>query len=141
MRRLFPGLLAGAAAIAACSALAQQDAPPQPAPPPSVQQPPLSQPPRPTTEEGFFRPETPPVLTAFPEVPEPAATSPAPQPEAVAPFVEALVAQSRAREGLERELDRAERENRAHAEAVRKPPPLIASPLDGTAPIVSPLDR
>ena len=54
----------------------------------------------------------------------------------------AFSAQIEAREALERELDRAQREHaRAQAEAARRPAPMIVSPLDGTAPIISPFDR
>lgn len=86
-------------------------------------------------EQGFFRPLPPAVAP-----PPPTATGSARDP-AVAAIVEAIDAQAIAREAAQRDLDRAEREHaRAQAEAARQPPPVIASPLDGTAPITSPLD-
>jgi hypothetical protein len=112
-----------ACALAASTVLAQQPAPR-------------------ATEEGFFRPAADPAINAAPapRVPEAVnAGRPAPLPPDVA---SAVASQVEAREALERELDRARRENaRVQADAVRRPPPLIASPLEGTAPIVSPLDR
>jgi len=94
--------------------------------------------PKPPTEEGFFRPSADPVLTGFPL---PKSTSP-PTPAEAAPLTpDAAATQLDARERLERELDRAQRENaQAQAEAAQQPKPLVVSPLDGTAPVVSPLD-
>ena len=105
-------------------------------------------------EEGFFRP-LPGVVTRS-AIPAPAVAQPAPEATAVAPpnpligtardagvaaIVEAVDAQAIVREAAQRELDRSEQEHaRAQAEAARQPPPVIASPLDGTAPITSPLD-
>ena len=115
-----------ACTIAASSALAQQPAP------------------HPATQEGFFRPAADPAINAAPapRTPESAKAGrpeSAPLPPEVA---RAFTSQIEAREALERELDRARRENdHAQTDAVRRPPPLIASPLDGTAPIVSPLNR
>jgi hypothetical protein len=94
-------------------------------------------------EEGFFRPSPDPALTTFPTVPAPQPSRDAVQPPSV-PDPAVLESQLRAREVAERELDRAQREQaRAAAEAVRQPQPapMIVSPLDGTAPIVSPIGR
>jgi len=90
---------------------------------------------QPPQQEGFFRPLPP--------------TDVAPEPGTVESLREALAAERRAREAAERELDRTERElhrvegenPQAQADVAQQPAPLIASPLDGTAPIVSPLDR
>jgi hypothetical protein len=141
----------------ACSAVFAQDPAPQPAPqpppPPAVPPPAVPQPPaqpsqqqraaRPGTEEGFFRPAADPAINP-PPVPLGAAAVRRPEPAPLAPEIaRAFAAQIEAREALERDLDRAQREAaRAQAEAAaRRPPPLIVSPLDGTAPIISPLDR
>ena len=114
------------AALAASSALAQQPAPQQPVPP----QPAGPQP-------GFFSPTIPTVLSGLLESRE-AAPGVAAAPPATG---EAAAFGTQSREALEREMDRAQRESRrAREEAARRPPPMIASPLDGTAPIVSPLD-
>jgi hypothetical protein len=114
----------------------QPPTPPQPAPPP----PPA---PQPEMQEGFFRPADDPALNPAP-VPfaEPTNIS-RPGTLTVSPEVaRAFADQVAAREALERELDRAQREHdRARADAARRPAPMIVSPLDGTAPIVSPLDR
>jgi len=140
----------------ACSAAFAQDPAPQPAPQPPPQptpQPAAPQPPaqpsqqqraaRPGTEEGFFRPAADPAINP-PAAPLGAAAVRRPEPTPLAPEIaRAFAAQMEAREALERDLDRAERENaRARADAAaRKSPPFIVSPLDGTAPIISPLDR
>ena len=96
-------------------------------------------------EEGFFRPSPDAALTRAPTVPD---SVPAAQPsrEAVPAPVAAelavLQARQLAREAAEQELDLARREQAlAVAEAARRRPPMIVSPLDGTAPIVSPLER
>ena len=85
-------------------------------------------------QEGFFRPSADPVITSFPSL---NAGVPQPAPEAAA------LAQQRAeREALERDLDRSRREEaQARETAARATAPMIVSPLDGTAPIVSPLGR
>jgi len=152
MRRRSWSLVAGLA-LACSAAFAQQPAPQQPAPQPAPQQPapqPDQQPPapqplhQPGTEQGFFRPAADPVITPAPAPLQRAAnigrSEPAPLPPEVA---RAFAAQVEAREALERDLDRAQREAaRAQAEAAaRRPAPMIVSPLDGTAPIISPLDR
>jgi hypothetical protein len=117
-------LVIGLAVLAPC-AIAQQAAAPAPAP--QAQQ-----------QEGFFRPAADPALTRFPSTSEIAA----PVAESTLVVDPALLAlQARERAAAERELDRAQREARANVEAVRRPAPMIASPLDGTAPIVSPLER
>ena len=106
-------------------------------------------------EEGFFRPL--PGVVVRSAMPAPVVTQPAPTATAVAPptpaasgsardpavtaILEAADAQAIAREAAQRDLDRSEQEHaRAMAEAARRPPPVVASPLDGTAPITSPLD-
>ena len=84
-------------------------------------------------EDGFFRPANDPSLTRTP--PEPGIQ---PRPVTSAEAVAAAELQANAaREAAERDLDRAAREHReaqASAPVVR---PMIVSPLDGTAPIVS----
>ena len=142
-------LLVAGFALACSAALAQQPAPPQPDPQATAQQvvprQPTLQPPaqRPGSDEGFFRPAPDPVINP----PAPAARSApnagSPQAGVLSPDVaNSFAAQVRAREALERELDRSQRENeRAQAEAARRPAPMIVSPLDGTAPIISPLGR
>ena len=106
-------------------------------------------------EEGFFRPlpgvvtrpaQPAPVVvppaTSAPVVPQPASTAPSSvRDPSVAAIVEAVDAQAIAREAAQRDMDRSESEHaRAVAEAARQPPPIVASPLDGTAKITSPLD-
>ena len=98
--------------------------------------------PRDATREGFFKPNADIAIGASLQPVQPPAPAVAPPVQPSAPVVESLVAEARTREALERELDRSQQEHaRAVAEAARTPPPMIASPLDGTAPIVSPLGR
>ena len=100
------------------------------------------QPPSDPAQEGFFKPKPDIAIGASLEPVQPAPLPVAPPAQPSAPVVEGLVAESRAREALERELDKSQQEHaRAQAEAARTPPPMIVSPLDGTAPIVSPLAR
>ena len=107
---------------------------------PSIAQQPQAR--RDGTQEGFFRPETAPALRTLPEPAAPDATLATRRAEPVAPLPKEPAVQARERESPERELDRAEREHaRAQADAPRPVVPLIVSPLDGTAPIVSPLGR
>jgi len=89
----------------------------------------------PAPQEGFFRPAPDPALTRFPDA-SPAVTSPVPAIDA------ALLQQQRDRQALELELERSRAENaRAQEAQARAAPPMIVSPLDGTAPIVSPIGR
>lgn len=144
--------LIAALALAASSAFGQQPqaepSPPaaSPAPQPQPQAAPAALQPLPQApvppDTGFFRPTDDPTLSRFPDVAgaerERGAAEGLMTPADPAIFA----AQVRAAEVMERELDRAERADaRARAEAARQPAPLIVSPLDGTAPIVSPLGR
>lgn len=137
-----------ALAVAALPALAQDPALPQPpvVQPPAVQPPQAvqpqvqAQPQRDPAPEGFFKPKADIAIGSSLEavVPAPATQ----QAQSATPTVEALLADSLARDAAERELDRARQDHdRALAEAARTPPPMIVSPLDGTAPILSPLGR
>ena len=148
MRRHSWSLVAGFA-ITCSAAFAQQPAPPQPDPPAAVpqaapQQPVQEQPaPRPGPEQGFFRPAPDPIINPPPSpFARGAPNTGNAQPGVISPDVaNAFAAQVQAREALERELDRAQRENERVQAEVRRPAPMIVSPLDGTAPIVSPLGR
>lgn len=90
--------------------------------------------------EGFFRPADDPVINAAP-YPGAQGEGSATRSDVAALAAEAAAAQAEVR-ALERELDRVQREHeRARAAAAQRPAPMIVSPLDGTAPIVSPIDR
>lgn len=125
-------LLASLAALALPATAQQVPQQQQPQQVPQLQ----SQQPRPGGEDGFFRPSPDPALTRFPNAAEVAAAAraqePAAEPIAVEPHPP--------REATERELDRARRDHAAAtADAAARPAPMIVSPLDGTAPIVSPV--
>jgi hypothetical protein len=134
MRRLTTKLLGTLAATLALSAAAQAPTPPAAGAP------------------GFFRPSPDPAITAFRPLPvpgapvQPAATPPVPAQPAVAdPELEArLQAEAATRARIEAQMDRIEAANlrameQAQAQAEVRPP-VIASPLEGTARIMSPLD-
>ena len=122
-------LIAGLA-LAAIPAAAQQ--PQQPAAQATTQAPA-----QPGTNAGFFSPSIPLVISGFPDRAE---TPSSPEPTGFS--ADAAIVAAQAREMLEQDLDRARRESeRARDEALRRPAPMIVSPLDGTAPILSPLDR
>ena len=92
--------------------------------------------------EGFFRPARDPALIRVPEVPNPsraASAGPVTSSDAAADAA-ATTAMLQSREAVERELDRAQREDERARAAAPKTTPAIVSPLDGTAPIQSPLD-
>ena len=101
----------------------------------------------PGQEDGFFRPSADPALTRFPSTSE--IVNPPSPPAIAVPVDPGLVAaQQASRDAAERELERASRESdraareaRASLDAFGRPAPMIVSPLDGTAPIVSPLGR
>ena len=134
MRRYAWQVIAGFA-IACSAAIAQQPAQPAAQPQPA---------PQPGPEPGFFRPAADPAINAAPaSLARGAANVGRPEPAPLWPeAARAFTAQVEAREPLERDLDRARREaERVQAEVARRPAPLIVSPLDGTAPIISPLDR
>ena len=91
-------------------------------------------------EEGFFRPAPDPAINRAPIAPRLEAPRPV-EPLPAAPDASSVTAAVAGRMAIERELDRAEREHeQARQEAMRRPPPAIVSPLDGTANIRSPLD-
>ncbi len=123
MRTVFSWALTVAVAVVPVGVIAQQ-----------------GQPPRTGEGEGFFRPAPDPAIN-IPIPSQVARPQAQPLPPAAAPDLVDAAAQATATEVMERQLDRAEREHdRARAEALRQPSPMIASPLDGTAPIGSPLD-
>lgn len=129
MRTLTTTFFAACGLSFATAVLAQAPAP-APANPPQAA--------APGGEPGFFRPAADPRLTTITPpaaVPAPAA----PQAEPVPPMTPDMAEEARL-ERIEASMDRIEARNeRAVAEANRRAP-VIASPMDGTAPILSPLD-
>src|SRR5512134_2674005 len=89
----------------------------------------------PGSQEGFFRPSPDPALTSIRPPPAPAE----PRPDAPVPAEPVTtVVVDMAEEVREAEEERMERVEAATAQA-RANAPVITSPLDGTAPIMSPL--
>lgn len=116
-------------------------APQQPGAAEAPQQPPAG------GEPGFFRPAADPRLTTLapPQPVTPAGAAPAPDappPMALTPDMaeQVRLAEEARLARIEAAMDRIEARNEQAVEEANRRLPVIASPMDGTAPILSPLD-